>query len=73
MATVVRYDKRGRLILPAKIRKSLDSNLLLVKKTDDRIELIPLSDPKSLRGKYKISGRMTEIEELQEKKLLERA
>jgi DNA-binding transcriptional regulator/RsmH inhibitor MraZ len=66
---LIRYDKRGRLVLPAKIRKSLDSNLLFVRKTKNRIELIPLPDPKSLRGKYKIEGELTEIEELQEKKL----
>lgn len=72
MNVVIRYDKRGRLVLPAKIRKSLDSNLLFVRKTKDRIELIPLPDPKSLRGKYKVEGKLIEIEELQEKKLLER-
>jgi AbrB family looped-hinge helix DNA binding protein len=73
MDIIVKYDKRGRLVIPAKIRKSLNSNFLLMKKTNDHIELIPLSDPKSLRGKYKISGKMIEIEELQEKRLLERA
>lgn len=72
MNVVVKWDRRGRLVLPAKIRKSLDSNLLLLKKTKKSIELIPLPDPKSLRGKYKINGEMIEIEELQEKRLLER-
>lgn len=72
MDAVIRYDKRGRLVLPAKLRKSLDTNLLLARKTNDHIELIPLPDPKSLRGKYKIKGKLIEIEELQEKKILER-
>lgn len=67
MNFVIKYDKRGRLVLPAKIRKGLDSNLLLVRKARENIELIPLPNPKSLRGKYKIEGKLSEIEELQEK------
>jgi len=68
----VELDKKGRLLIPAKIREELPSGVLILKKMDSHIELIPLLDPKMLRGKYKIEGDLEEIEELQEKRLLER-
>lgn len=72
MEAIVELDKKGRLLIPLKMRSDLPSTRLILKKLKDRIELIPLPDPKSLKGKYKIKGTLREIEELQEKKLLER-
>ena len=68
----VELDKRGRLVIPAEIREELPSRTLILRKLEDRIELIPLPDPRSLKGKYPIEGSLEEIEELQEKRLLER-
>ena len=65
----VELDKRGRLVIPAEIRKELPSRTLIIKKLKDHIELVPLSDPRTLRGKYKIEGKLEDIEELQEKRL----
>lgn len=72
METKVELDKRGRLLIPAEIRKGLPSRTLIIKKLEDRIELIPLPDPRTLKGKYRIEGSLEDIEELQEKRVLER-
>lgn len=65
-------DEKGRLLIPAKIRRELPSRALILRRLEDRIELIPLPDPRSLMGKYKIDGDLEEIEELQERRVLER-
>lgn len=72
MEVKVELDKRGRLVIPAEIREGLPSRMLILRKLEDRIELIPLPDPRTLKGKYRIEGSLEEIEELQERRLLER-
>jgi DNA-binding transcriptional regulator/RsmH inhibitor MraZ len=72
METVVELDKKGRLVIPRELRSKLPSNRLILRRLKDHIELIPLPDPKSLRGRYRLEGSLTEIEERQERRLLER-
>ncbi|MBS7625981.1 hypothetical protein KEJ51_02910 [Candidatus Bathyarchaeota archaeon] len=45
---------------------------MVLRMVGDHLELIPLPNPRSIKGKYKIDGRIEDIEELQEQKLLER-
>lgn len=72
MEIVVEIDAKGRIVIPSSLRRRLSSKRMILRSVDDRLELIPLPDPKSLRGKYKIAGKMEDIEEQQEQKLLER-
>ncbi len=72
MEAVVEMDKKGRIIVPSKLRKGLFTKRMVVRRVGDRLELTPLPDPKSLKGKYKMKGTMEEIEDLQEQRLLER-
>jgi DNA-binding transcriptional regulator/RsmH inhibitor MraZ len=73
MEVVVEMDSKGRIVIPSSLRRGLASKRIVLKKVNDHLELIPLPDPKSLKGKYRLEGRMEDIEELQEQKLLERA
>lgn len=68
----VELDKKGRILIPAEVRKNLPSKAFILRVEESRIELIPLPDPRKLRGKYKINGSLEEIEELQETSILER-
>ena len=72
MEVVVEMDVKGRIVIPSTLRKGLPSKRMVLRRVNDHLELIPLPDPKSLKGKYRIEGRMEDIEELQEQKLLER-
>jgi len=72
MENVVEMDAKGRIVIPSSFRRELTSKRMILKRIDDHLELIPLPDPKSLKGKYRIEGRMEDIEELQEHRLLER-
>jgi len=72
MENVVEMDAKGRIVIPSSLRRGLTSKRMILKKVDDHLELIPLPDPKSLKGKYKIAGTIEDIEEQQEHKLLER-
>jgi len=72
MEVVVEMDAKGRIVIPSSLRRGLASKRIVLRKVNDHLELIPLPDPKSLKGKYRLEGRMEDIEELQEQKLLER-
>jgi len=71
METVVEMDVKGRILIPSSLRRGLTSKRMILRRADDHLELIPLPNPGSLKGKYRIEGRMEEIEELQEQRLLE--
>jgi len=72
MENVVEMDAKGRIVIPSSFRRGLTSKRMILKRIDDHLELIPLPDPKSLKGKYKIEGSLEDIEELQQHRLLER-
>lgn len=69
---MVELDSRGRILIPRELRKLLLSRRMVLKKLGEDLVLSPLPDPRSLRGKYRISGKMEEIEEDQEQVLLRR-
>ncbi len=51
--TVVELDEKGRALLPVSLRKKLGARRFEVKLVEGRVELIPLQDLKTLRGKYR--------------------
>jgi DNA-binding transcriptional regulator/RsmH inhibitor MraZ len=67
--TVIELDKKGRALLPAAIRKKLNARRFEARLVGGHIELIPLEDLKSLRGKYKSVLRTpwNKLEEMSEK------
>jgi len=72
MEAVVEMDAKGRIVIPSSLRRRLTSKRMILRRVEDHLELIPLPDMKSLKGKYRIEGSLEDIEELQEQKLLER-
>lgn len=72
MEVVVEMDDKGRVLIPSKLRRGLASRRMILRKVHNHLELIPLPNPKSLKGKYSLRGEIEDIEELQEKRLLER-
>lgn len=67
--TVIELDKKGRALLPAAIRKKLDTRRFEARLVGGHIELIPLEDLKSLKGKYRNRLRTpwTKLEEMSER------
>ena len=67
--TEVELDRKGRLLLPAEIRREAGSRRFIVRVEDGKIELHPVPDPKSVRGKYRglLRVSMEELEEAQER------
>jgi DNA-binding transcriptional regulator/RsmH inhibitor MraZ len=63
--TVVELDRKGRALLPASVRKKVASRRFEVKVLKARIELVPLEDVKSLKGKYaaRVKSSWQELEE----------
>ncbi len=51
--TVVELDEKGRALLPAFLRRKVGARRFEVKLVGERIELVPLQDFKSLKGKYR--------------------
>lgn len=67
--TVVELDEKGRALLPASLRKKLGARRFEVKLIDGRVELLPLQNMKTLKGKYKdrIKTPWSQLEEKAEK------
>jgi len=53
--TLVELDKKGRILLPAEVRKNFKTRRFALRVDRERIELLPMPDLGSLRGKYKSS------------------
>jgi len=51
--TVIELDEKGRALLPAPMRRKLGVRRFEVKLVGDRIELLPVQDFRSLKGKYR--------------------
>lgn len=68
MGKTVELDSRGRLLLPADIRKKMGTKRFLLEESDKGIELEPIPDPESVKGKHKglIEKDLEEIEKDQE-------
>ncbi len=66
MSAVVEADEKGRILLPAKIRRRLKTKRFKVTSKGNRVELEPLTAVEELRGKYR-SLIKSEWDELEEK------
>lgn len=62
----IELDEKGRALLPASVRRKVRSRRFRVNVKSDRIELLPIEDMKSLKGKYK--GRIKTSWDLLEEK-----
>ena len=51
--TTIELDEKGRALLPASVRRKVKSRKFQVKLKGNRIELLPIEDLKSLKGKYR--------------------
>ena len=51
--TVVELDRKGRVLLPASLRRKLGTKRFEVRLVDGRVELVPLETWRSLKGKYR--------------------
>jgi len=68
----VEIDKKGRFVLPKGIRERLMTNKLLLVDAGNHVDILPIPDIKTLKGKYKLKHSIEETEELQEKIVLQR-
>lgn len=71
--TLVELDKKGRILLPAEIRRNFKTRRFALRVDGERIELLPLPDLGSLRGKYRdaIKSCWKELEERAERLVVE--
>ena len=67
--TIVELDEKGRLLLPASLRRKLGARRFEVELVAGRIELAPIQDVKALKGKYRnrIKEPWVKLEEMAEK------
>jgi bifunctional DNA-binding transcriptional regulator/antitoxin component of YhaV-PrlF toxin-antitoxin module len=71
--SVVSMDDRGRVTLPADMRSKIDAKRFIAYLEDDTIRLIPLPDPKEVKGSVKIPWTIEELEEGGESIVLKRS
>jgi len=66
---VVELDEKGRVLLPASLRRKLGARRFEVRLVAGRVELAPLQDVKALKGKYRnrIKTPWAKLEEMAEK------
>jgi len=67
--TVVELDGKGRILIPAETRKAIKSRRFELRVEEGHIELLPMPDPRHLKGKYKncIDSSWEELEEKAER------
>jgi DNA-binding transcriptional regulator/RsmH inhibitor MraZ len=65
----VQLDEKGRVRLPAELRRELKSTRFTIRVQNDRILMDPVKTPAEVKGKYKglIKIGMEELEEAQER------
>jgi len=66
MSVVAETDKKGRILLPAEMRRRMGTKRFKVVAVENHLELHPLPTLESVKGKYK-GVIKTEWEELEEK------
>lgn len=64
MSIVVEADEKGRILLPAEMRRRVGSKRFKVVAAEDHLELHPLPSVQSVKGKYKtiIKGEWEALE-----------
>jgi len=67
--TVVELDEKGRLLLPASLRRKLGARRFEVELVAGRVVLAPIQDVRALKGKYRnrIKAPRVTLEEMAEK------
>jgi bifunctional DNA-binding transcriptional regulator/antitoxin component of YhaV-PrlF toxin-antitoxin module len=65
----VELDQKGRILLPVEIRRAAGSRRFTVRVKEGKIELHPVPDPKTVKGKYRRLLRVSleQLEEAQER------
>jgi len=53
MSAIVELDEKGRILIPAEIRKKVQARRFKVSTRGDVVELEPLATLEELRGKYR--------------------
>lgn len=71
--TVVSMDDRGRVTIPPELRESLGAKRFMVHMDEEGLHLVPLPDPRTLRGSLKVSQSDEELEEAAEAVILKRS
>ncbi|MDP2900573.1 MAG: AbrB/MazE/SpoVT family DNA-binding domain-containing protein [Candidatus Bathyarchaeota archaeon] len=71
--TVVSMDDRGRVTIPPELRESLGTKRFIVHMDEEGLHLVPLPDPRTLRGSLKVSHSDEELEEAAEAVILKRS
>ena len=71
--SIVNIDDRGRITIPPEIRDKVGSKRFLAHIDGDGIHLVPLPDPRSVRGSVKIPWTDEELEEAAESEILKRS
>jgi len=68
LSTIARVDRRGRLVIPAKLKKKLKiGSAVRLKEKDGKLELTPIADPlKKLEGSAKVRVTARELDHLAE-------
>jgi len=70
----LKFDKKGRILVPKKYREKLGSQMVkLVMREDGVIELHPVYDPLKLKGSVKLPFTVEELEESGERHVIDRA
>ena len=69
MGIEVSLDSRGRLLLPSEIREEMGTRRFMLSKREGRLELEPIPEPESVRGKYRglLGKDISRVEEDQER------
>jgi len=73
MEIVVEMDSKGRLLVPAEVRREIKSRRFTLRVHGDKLELEPIANPDKVKGKYRglLRVSLEELEEEQEKFVLE--
>ena len=66
MSAIVEVDEKGRVLIPAEIRRKVRGRRFRVSTRGNVVELEPLADLEALKGKYRRSIR-SDWAELEEK------
>ena len=68
MSSLARVDKRGRLVIPSRIKKRLKiGSTVRLQERDGKLELTPATDPlKKLKGSAKARVSAKQLDELAE-------
>lgn len=65
-------DDRGRVTLPAEMRSKIQAKRFLAYLENDAVKLVPMPDPREVKGSIEIPWSIEELEEAGERHVLNR-